>query len=438
MSKAAITLWTVVLAAALGCGATLAFSRQPALPARAADATIATDLATLQHGQQLAALGACAVCHTAQGGQPYAGGLRLDTPFGALYTSNITPDDATGIGRWSPAAFERAMRLGVSRDGHLLYPAFPYVHFSGTNSADLAALYAYLMSRRPVTAQVPPNRLIFPLNFRPLMAGWNLLFFKPQDPTPDDAQSADWNRGRYLVESLGHCAACHTPLNLLGAERAGQPFAGGSIDGWDAPPLTGLASSPQPWTRAQLVSYLKTGVSSQHSAALGPMRPVTTELANVSDADVGAIATYLLSLGAPPTPAPTDNPAPPALALPAGAAHEATLKAGAGLFAAACAACHAAGSPMQSTGRRPALGTSTTLNSDSARNAIMVVLNGNGWRDSRAAPYMPGFAGTLSDQDVADVVNYIRARFTARGAPDIDAALVSKIRTSAQRAQPHD
>ena len=210
---------------------------------------------------QLAALGDCAVCHTDAGGLANAGGRALETPFGTIYTTNITPDAETGIGAWSYPAFERAMREGIHRDGRHLYPAFPYKHFTKTSDADLQALYAYLMSQPPVRAETAADALAFPFNVRPLMAGWNALFHRAgRVPARRDADRS-WNRGAYLVEGLGHCGACHTPRNALGAERQRAYLAGGMAEGWDAPALTSLSHAPMPWSEDELFAYLRSGES---------------------------------------------------------------------------------------------------------------------------------------------------------------------------------
>lgn len=206
-----------------------------ALPWRAEIAPVATpgagtwSAATLERGRQLAAAGDCAVCHTASEGATNAGGLAMATPFGTLYSTNITPDVATGIGNWSFTAFDRAMRQGIARDGRHLYPAFPYTAFSKMTDGDMQALYAYLMSQPAVRQSNPANQMRFPFNLRPLMAGWNALFLRQGEFQPDPQQSAQWNRGAYLVNGLGHCAACHSPRNLLGAEKGGAAFLAG---GW--------------------------------------------------------------------------------------------------------------------------------------------------------------------------------------------------------------
>lgn len=422
------------------CAAGLAQAWEPALapitPAAAAALAAPGDAAAVADGARLVAVGGCASCHTASDSKPFAGGLPLKTPFGVIYTTNITPDAATGIGRWSLEAFRRALRRGVARDGHLLYPAFPYTHYTRMTDEDIASVYTYLMARRPINAATPANHLIWPLNFRPLLAGWNLLFLHAgplppkaaphlqavdatTDATTDATASAadsaaQWQRGRYLVEGLGHCAACHTPLDKLGAEQRGKAFAGGLIDGWHAPALDALAHGPRPWTRAQLVAYLSTGLASEHGAAAGPMLPVTRGLARASAQDVEAVATYLLALQ--PRAGAEQPAAAAAVAAPPDAALAARVQHGALLFSAACAECHAAHAPMTTIGGRPSLAQSTAVNADSARNAINLMLGGIAWHGADTAHFMPPFAATFTDTQIADLALYMRAQFTQRPA----------------------
>ncbi|WLH38432.1 cytochrome c [Pseudomonas sp. FP2196] len=218
------------------------------------------DSAQLQRGARVVEAGDCAVCHTRPGGQYLAGGLPLETPFGTLYSTNITPDPQTGIGQWSLPAFERAMREGIARDGHFLYPAFPYVHYWRMSTRDIADAYAYLMSGPAVDSPARQNRMNFPMNIRPLVSFWNLLFLHAKPLMPVAQQSDAWNRGRYLVEGPGHCAGCHSPLNLIGAEKSGERLAGGAVDGWDAPSLLGMARRVNPWSSEQLERYLRAEV----------------------------------------------------------------------------------------------------------------------------------------------------------------------------------
>jgi mono/diheme cytochrome c family protein len=248
-------------------------------------------------GEVLAGGGFCATCHTAKGGQRFVGGYAVQTPFGVLYSTNITPDPETGIGTWSEAAFTRAMREGVARDGSHLYPVFPYDHFTKLSNDDVHALYAYFMTRAPVHAPAQTNGLRFPFNIRALQAGWKLLFFRPGRYQPDTTQSAEWNRGPYLAEGLSHCGACHTPRNMLGAEKAGDVYAGAVVDGWIAPPLTAANPAPAPWTQDELHLYLSSGVSVLHGTSAGPMAPVVHGgLSSLPDSDVQAIALYVASI----------------------------------------------------------------------------------------------------------------------------------------------
>ncbi|GLI22029.1 nicotinate dehydrogenase subunit B [Xanthobacter flavus] len=391
------------------------------LPIRGAIAPIAPpDPATfsadmIARGKVLAALGDCAVCHTAEGGIANAGGRPLHTPFGTVYSTNLTPDVETGIGSWSYAAFERAMREGIGRDGRHLYPAFPYTAFSRISDADMQALYAFLMSQPAVTAAPPENRMTFPFNIRPLMAGWNFLFHRPGQLQAEPARSPQWNRGRYLVEGLGHCGACHTPRNALGAEKGGAAYlAGGVADGWEAPALTELSKAPIPWTEDELFTYLRTGFSRFHGTAAGPMAPVVHALSEASDADVRAMAVYLASLSGPAI----ADPVAAAATLEAKA--EASLRpmdtVGGRLFAGACAACHAPEGPTL-FGARPALALNTNVHAARPDNLIRVILEGI---PKPAAPElgdMPAFRDSLNDAQVADLVRYMRAKF----APDAPA-----------------
>ena len=415
---------TVVLIAWL-CIAGVAGWRAASEPALAAGTpAAATDAAMIRHGAELAAVGDCIVCHTAKGGKPFAGGLPIDTPFGTLYSTNITPDAKTGIGSWSLEAFKRAMRRGVSSDGHLLYPAFPYVHFTHMSDEDIGAVYAFMMSRTPIQASAPANELIFPLNFRPVIAVWNLLFLHPGTPVPmSRQQDAQLDRGHYLVDTLGHCAACHSPMNLLGAEKGGKAFDGGVIDGWDAPSLKTLLHAPTPWTREQLTSYLRTGFASEHGAAAGPMLPVTRSLANASESDVEAMAAYVMSMQ-------TSDPAPQLSTAPKAnpAANAASLQAGATLFQAACASCHAAHAPMETIGGRPSLSQGTAVNSDSPRNVVRLILDGLPPEGSTPARLMPPFAGMLTDAQIADLARYLRSQYSKESPWPLTAADVAKYR----------
>jgi mono/diheme cytochrome c family protein len=399
-------------------GGLYAWTRPAAIaPAAAPPPPLST--AVLAAGARVVALGDCMVCHTAPDGPAYAGGLGLKTPFGIIYSTNITPDPETGIGRWTSAAFRRALREGVARDGHLLYPAFPYIHYTRMSDEDIELAYAWLMSRPPVRVKQPDNDLAFPLNFRPLLAFWNALYLRPGDGAAPGTGQVE--RGRYLVDTLGHCASCHSGMNVLGGERS-PAFQGGTVDGWHAPALTRLAQGSAPWTRAELADYLQGGLALAHGAAKGPMRPVTERLAGVPRADVEAMAAYLMTIQQPAA----------AAAVPAAAQ---TGTPGAALFAAACAGCHTPAAPMMRLGGRPGLDRSSAVLGDDASNFIQTVLHGIPWErpapGGAAAAYMPPFADVLSDAQVAELAAWVR---TGAGRPDWPgvAAASAKLRKEMQ------
>ncbi len=391
--------------------ATLAFPIRSAIAPIERPDSAAYSAATIAKGQLLAALGGCAVCHTAKDGALYAGGRPLQTPFGIIMTTNITPDLDTGIGDWSFPAFERAMREGIHRDGRYLYPAFPYPNFAGASEADLQALYAFLMTQEPVRQANTPSRLAFPFNIRPLLAVWNLLFNRPDTFQKDPAHSAQWNRGRYLVDTLGHCSACHSSRNLLGAERTGSAYlSGGSAEGWDAPALTRVSAVPIPWSEDELFAYLRSGTSAHHGTASGPMAEVVTELKHVPDDDIRAMASYLASFNAALPQADEDQLAARIIAATARSASDAS-SATARLYEGACAVCHERGAPLVNRG--PALGLSSKLHAAGPANLLRLLLEGGG----HASGSMPSFAEALDDRQVADLARYLQARF-APGQPE--------------------
>ena len=366
-------------------------------------------------GKVLASLGNCAVCHTAHNGVPNAGGKPLATPFGTVYSTNITPDGQTGIGNWSLDAFIRAMRQGISRDGHRLYPAFPYTSFRNTSDDDLKALYAYLMSQTPVRSRPPETKLAVPFSVRPLMAAWNGLFLRRNTFTADATQSAQWNRGAYLVNGLGHCSACHTPRNAFGAEKTGAAFmSGGVADGWEAPALSTLSNAPVPWSEDELFGYLRHGHAPLHGVAAGPMAPVVGDLAALPDSDIRAMATYLASLN-PLEP----NADPQAVARQyeqASALTGAPATLGARLFDGACAACHHTGSGPQLFGAHPSLALNTNLHSATPDNLIRVILDGIGSPARPELGTMPAYRDSFNDAQVAELVSWLRQQF-AGGKP---------------------
>jgi len=366
--------------------------------------------ATIARGQQLAALGNCMVCHTDGDGVVNAGGRAIATPFGTIYSTNITPDPETGIGAWSYPAFERAMREGIHRDGRHLYPAFPYSHFAKADDADLQALYAWLMAQPPVRADNRPTGLRFPFNWRPLMAGWNALFHSADVFTADPAKSELWNRGAYLVEGLGHCGVCHSPRNAFGAEKANAHLAGGFAEGWEAPPLTSLSRAPIPWSEDELFAYLRTGASRFHGVAAGPMAPVVRGLAGLPEQDIRAMAAYLSSFNESAIGKSAEDELANRLEMATSARPVPASPTGARLYEGACAVCHRVGGPAL-FGSRPSLALNSNLHSDTPDNLIRIILHGIAAPVSSDLGYMPGFKDSLNDDQVAELASYLRQRF---------------------------
>ena len=373
---------------------------------------------TIEHGKALVVAGDCTSCHTADPSKPFAGGKRIDTPFGAVYSPNLTPDRETGIGKWSNDDFYRALRSGVAPDGSRYYPAFPYPYFTKMTRDDIFAVRAYLATLAPVSNRTPPPALRFPFNFRVLMRGWNFLFFRPGILEPDQARGTDWNRGRYLVEGPGHCGACHTPKNFFGADARGHVLAGGRVDGWFAPRLDGAERSGlKSWSVDDIVEYLQSGRNGKSHADGLMAEVVVNSTSRMIDADVKAIAVYLKSL--PPGPAEPDGPAPT----------DAELKAGKEVYSRNCIACHEAdGSSAPRV--YPPLNGNALLQSSDPSSTLRVILDGAQTVTTPRAPNqgsMPAYAKQLSDQQVADVTNYIRNSF-GNSAPLVTAEQVAKAR----------
>lgn len=416
----------IIAIAAIGAVAGLAYAWRPALAPIDAP-TRNFDSALIRKGAELARIGDCQTCHSAPGGALFAGGLAMPTPFGTIYSTNITPDAETGIGRWSQDAFARAMREGVDRQGRHLYPAFPYDHFTLISDDDVAALYAFFMSRDPVAATAPPNALPFPINIRLVLAGWKLLFFRDGRFAPDPSRDAVWTRGKYLVEGLGHCGACHTPRNFMGAVEKSRAFDGGEAEGWRAYALGAASQSPIRWDEAALVQYLSKGFHPLHGVARGPMAPVVANLAEVPQQDVVAIARYIATLSParfPPAPAlaAIDEQGPGRAPQSAGsqaATPHAASDAGAEIFAATCASCHEGGRPTPLGGVDLAL--STAIGGESAENLVDIVLAGLPAANGVPGPIMPGFAAAIDDAQLSALVAYLRGHFAQKPPwPDVD------------------
>jgi mono/diheme cytochrome c family protein len=400
--------------------AAVAVAWHPAIAPIEPPAPTSFDHADVKRGEGLALIGDCAGCHTSDSGKPLAGGRPMITPFGTVYTTNITPDRDTGIGTWSRTAFVRAMRAGVAQNGDHLYPAFPYDHFTKASDQDLTALYAWLMGRPPIAARAPANTTKEPFGFRPLVAAWNLRYLR-EGPFADDLrQSADWNRGRALVEGLAHCGGCHTPRDRFGAEDSARAYDGAMVEGWYAPPLNAHSPAVRAWTADRLFAYLRTGLSPSHAAAAGPMGGVTRALARAPEPEVRAMATYVASLMADAPAARQDLPTPDRQEAADRAHPEAAL-----LFAGACAGCHEAGAPMMQQGRPP-LSWGTPLHEDSSHDTVRIVMQGLAPPAGPSGPMMPAYADSFTDRQLADLTTYLRARYSDKAPwPDIAEAIAA-------------
>ena len=373
---------------------------------------------TVARGKALTEAADCASCHTVDPAKPFAGGKRIDTPFGGIYSPNLTPDRDTGIGAWSDAEFLRALRYGVARNGSRYYPAFPYPNFTRMTRDDIFAVRAYLATLTPVGNMRPSPQLRWPLNYRVVMRVWNFLFFKPGIFEPNQGKSPEWNRGAYLVEGAAHCGASHTPRNIFGADSRGRAYGGGSVDGWFAPRLDsaergGLGS----WSADDIVEYLQSGRNGRSHAG-GPMAEVVVNsTSRMSDADARAIAVYLKDL-------PAGAPEPAVVAPP-----RAEMAAGKAVYAPACIACHEAdgtGAPRI----YPPLPGNANLQSADPSSTLRIILDGAQTLTTPRAPNkgsMPAYSKQLSDQQIADVANYIRNSW-GNAAALVTAAQVAKAR----------
>lgn len=400
-------LTVIVGVGVLVLGGMIIYAWEPAIPKVPLPEASRFSQAQISRGKMLAGIGNCSTCHTNEASRPNAGGLSIPTPFGTLYTPNITPDPQTGIGHWSEAAFIRAMREGVDREGEHLFPAFPYTHFTKVKDEDLTALYAYLMTRKPVEYEPPANTLRFPYNIRMLQAGWKVLFFDDSPWKDVDGKSDAWNRGAYLAEGLGHCAACHSPRNQFGAEQTDASYAGAMVDQWYAPALDKQHEAPVDWTMDESFDYLRTGGSALHGVAVGSMADVVhAGLAGASGQDIEALATYLGEIGgAGSTPEAMQKAK--TLISKAHRETDADMTHGGRIFAAACVACHYNDSRRPNT-MRPDLALNSTVTLKSPDNLIRVVLDGVSVKGGLPGVMMPGFGHALNDNDIADLLAFLR------------------------------
>jgi mono/diheme cytochrome c family protein len=377
----------------------------------------ATAQSAVERGEYLARAGDCVSCHTASGGAPFAGGLRLDTPFGYMLAPNITPDADTGIGRWSSDDFYRALHAGVNKHGQDMYPTMPYDFYTRVTRADVDALYAYLRTIKPVRNAVAVNHLYFPFDQRWTMAAWRELYFTEGAFRPDATKSAAWNRGAYLVEGLGHCSDCHSPRNLLGGIEKSRDFAGAVIDGWFALDLTSdIATGLGSWSAADIATYLKTGVGKGKTTTLGPMAEVIRNSTSwLTDDDRLAMAEYLKSI-------------PPDSRLRTGrVAPDPTKARGAQLYTDNCSGCHQAqgrGIP----GVFPPLAGNPVVVAADPNNIVKVIDRGIPARAGYVA--MPAFATRLTEQQVAEIANYLRTSWGNNAAANATSNLVGALRAS--------
>ena len=353
----------------------------------------------VERGRYLAQAGDCAACHTAPGGKPYAGGRAIPTPFGTIYSTNITPDKDTGLGNWSEDEFYRAMHEGIRRDGKHLYPAFPYPWYTKLTRQDVDALKAFLETVPPARQENKATDLPWPLSVREVMSGWNQMFFHAGEYKPDPGKSAEWNRGAYLVEGLGHCGACHTPKNMVGAVKTKHRLEGGYGENWYATSLTNdVRDGLGDWTADDIAKYLKSG-SNLKAAATGPMAEVIeNSTQHLSDTDLHAVAVYLKSVRGPSEEQKVES-------------DQQRLARGEAIYRDQCAGCHMEDGTGQERAFPPLRGNAV-VQAKEPGTMLHMILDGAQVAATKANPSglkMPSFDWKLSDQDVADLATYLRA-----------------------------
>jgi mono/diheme cytochrome c family protein len=383
----------------------------------------------IERGEYLTRAADCVVCHTAKNGVAFAGGRAFVLPFGVMYSTNITPDVDTGIGNDTDANFLDAVHKGIGRDNSRLYPAMPYASYTYMSDDDALAIKAYLFSLKPIHAPAPQNTLAFPFNQRSLMSVWALLFNPDKRYEPNIERSAEWNRGAYLTEAMGHCGECHTPRNLFFALNNRQKFAGAVQAGWRAYNITpDRSSGVGSWSDADLVHYLSIGHADGRGTASGPMGEAVDEsLSHLKPADIAAMVTYVRSVAGVATsdlPDPKNNRAPP---LEAEGLTANVEPRGRAVYEGACAGCHGW------TGISPVLPFATltgtrAVNDPTAINVAQVIIGGGQRHAAKVAANMPSFGGAYSDAEIASVANFVTARFGAQPS-EMTAERVAKLRT---------
>jgi mono/diheme cytochrome c family protein len=366
-------------------------------------------------GEYLTKAADCAACHTAPGGQPFAGGRAFKLPFGTIYSTNITPDQETGIGRWSDAEFVRALHRGIGRNGEDLYPALPYTAYALLSTDDVLAIRAYLSTVRPVSLPNSDNTLAFPFNQRYVLRAWKLLFMPTRQWEPSAAHDAAWNRGSYLAEALAHCGDCHTPRNLMFATKSGRKYAGAVVDGWKAYNITSDSETGiGAWSDAEIEQYLSSGHAPAHGSAGGGMgEAIDLSLRHLSSEDIAALTRYLRTIPAQRSELAAQIDHHPATLNGATAwspGPDRTESIGLRIFASACASCHGWDGTGQQTNHAEFLG-SPAVNDPSGVNLVRAVLEGVKIGSPRGDNLMPSFAAAYSDAEIAAVSNYVIGHF---------------------------
>jgi len=406
-----------------------------AAPDAASASTDDANADRIKRGEYLARAADCIACHTVDKAKPFAGGYPLATPFGTIYGPNITPDNETGIGTWTDEDFIRALHLGIGKHGEHLYPAFPYTAFTKLSRDDVLAIKAYLFSLPAIEQKTPENHLPFPLNQRPVLAGWKLFNFKPARWQADAGKSAEWNRGVYLVEGLAHCQECHTPRNITMGLNKKLAFGGARLGGWTAYNITPDAvSGVGGWKDQELVDYLKTGlVPGKASAGGGMAEAIEHSLQYLTDSDVKAIVTYLRSVPAihdeedlkPRYAWGSASQDEPDLRGIAPVSNSVVASGGAELFSGNCASCHAANGAGVVGGYYPSLFNNSVVGARDPSNLLMVILNGVQRNGKTEETFMPGFAAHLSDAQIATLSNYVLKQYGNTAAPTVTPEHVS-------------
>jgi len=397
MRRLADTLPSLILAiglaGALGDGA---MAQQP-------------DSELIKKGEYLATAGDCYACHSKPGGEAFAGNRAIQTPFGTIYSHNITPDKETGIGNWTDDQFYDAMHNGIGDDGEYLYPVFPFDHYTKVTRDDVLAIKAYLFSLKPMHEVKKANNLAFPYNVRSALGVWRALFFQPGEFKPDPSKPADVNRGAYLVEGLAHCGACHTTRNFMGASITGDELRGASVQGWYAPNITSDADGIGKWSDQDLAAFLKNGAAPGHGVVIGPMaETVHDSLMKLSDDDIHAIVVYLKST-------------PPKKDIQEASSNFGMIRTGSQIY---LFYCKLNGEGV--SGKIPPLAQNGSVIAAGPQNIIQVVLGGL-IADDNYGP-MPSYSAALTDQDVAAVADYIRSKWGNGAATNTDPILVAQIR----------